>query len=84
MPGLCHPYGAGIECTCTDSGQPVHCLPILDYDQGVLGEEEGDLYHDGEYLVGQEELVGRTAHREWTEVTLAATFLIIIILLFIA
>ena len=82
MPGLCHPYGAGIECTCTDSGQPVHCLPILDYDQGVLGE--GDFYHEGEYLVGQEELVGRTAHREWTEVILAATFLIIIILLFIA
>merc|ERR1711892_418814 len=47
----------------------VDSLPILDYDQGVLGEGEG---------------VGRTAHREWTEVILAATFLIIIILLFIA
>ena len=83
MPGLCHPYGAGIECTCTDSGQPVHCLPILDYDQGVLGE--GDLYHEGEYLVGQEEeLVGRTAHRDWTEFIRAAISLIIIILLFIA
>ena len=26
---LCHPYGAGIECTCNSRGSPVHCLPIL-------------------------------------------------------
>ena len=25
---LCHPYGAGIECTCNTRGSPVHCLPI--------------------------------------------------------
>ena len=84
MPGLCHPYGAGIECTCSDSGRPVHCLPILDYEQGETGEEEGELYHQGEYFVEQEGVMGRRDDTEWTEVILATTFLIIIILMFIA
>ena len=52
----------------------MHCLPILDY-------EQGELYHQGEYFVDQEGVVGRT---EWTEVILATTFLIVIILMFIA
>ena len=82
MPGLCHPYGAGIECTCTDSGQPVHCLPILDYEQGVVGE--GEMYQEGDYMVDQEELLGRAEVIEWTEIILAVTFLIVIILLFMA
>ena len=28
---LCHPYGAGIECTCNNRGSPVHCLPIPEH-----------------------------------------------------
>ena len=59
----------------------MHCLPILDYEQGETGE--GELYHQGEYFMEQEGLVGRTEDTEWTEVILATTFLVIIILVFI-
>ena len=59
----------------------MHCLPILDYEQGETGE--GELYHQGEYFVEQEGVVGRTGDPEWTEVILATTFLVVIILLFI-
>ena len=60
----------------------MHCLPILDYEQGETGE--GELYHQGEYFVEQEGVVGRTEDAEWTEVILATTFLIVTILMFIA
>jgi hypothetical protein len=62
----------------------VHCLPILDYEQGKTGKGEGELYSEGEYFVEHEGVVGRKKDTEWTEVILATTFLVIIILLFIA
>ena len=69
------------KCTCSVKGRPVHCVPILDYAQGEGGE--GEFYQDGDYAVGQEGLVGRAEDSEWTEIILAATFLLIIILLFV-
>ena len=83
MSGLCYPYGAGIECTCNTRGRPVHCVPVLDYGQGGIGEGEGEFYQDGDYMVDQEGLGGRATNADWTEVILAATFLLIIILLFL-
>ena len=62
----------------------MHCLSILDHEHGETGEGEGELYHQGEYFVEQEGMVERTEDTEWTEVILATTFLIIIILMFIA
>ena len=75
MPGLCHPYGAGIECTCNDRGVPVHCLPVVtDYqaEEEMFNELSDSLHHQEEYR-----------SHEVTEAILATTLIVLIILAFV-
>ena len=93
---LCHPYGAGIECTCNSRGSPVHCLPIPEHvrvtkDNNILVSRQkyllqADYIEAGgggfsvEHYSQQEE---DKLKQNWTEIILAFTFTVTVVLIFI-
>ena len=92
---LCHPYGAGIECTCNSRGSPVHCLPIPEHvglsDKYISVSPhkyllQGDYIEAGgggfsvEHYSQQEE---DKLKQNWTEIILAFTFTVTVVLIFI-
>ena len=90
MPGLCYPYGSGIECTCSVRGTPVHCLPVLDYEGGFYQDGEytvGDVgeyavVEEGKYVISQERWLGESEDGTWTEIVLLITLIMMILLSF--
>jgi len=85
---LCYPYGAGISCTCDSRKRILRCVPVVDSLQsarvGTGGMDDG-LYDDLEADSLEDELGhGAKVGDERTEIILAATFLLIVILSFIA
>jgi len=80
---VCFPYGAGVECSCGTRGRILRCRPLpLDEVAGHQpppGDGPGQVYEElGQMLspaLGEED--------ERTEILLAATFLLIVILAFI-
>jgi len=83
---LCYPYGAGISCTCDARKRILRCVPVVDSHQSArvgAGALEDGLYDDVEPVL-DEELGQAKVGDERTEIILAATFLLIVILSFIA
>ena len=84
MSRLCYPYGAGISCTCSASKRILSCVPVMD---SVAGQERFYDTEDVMAVAGQEsdqETVEAGGGDERTEIILAATFLLIVILSFTA
>ena len=86
MSRLCYPYGAGISCTCDARKRILRCIPVVDTVQtGQLGQQQHSdpFYEEPDPLLAEESQVGRVGD-ERTEIILAATFLLMVILSFIA
>ena len=84
MSRLCYPYGAGISCTCDARKRILSCLPVVDALQGCqAGQHQDSFYEEQDTLVVEEPLLGK-AGDERTEIILAATFLLMVILSFVA
>ena len=81
----CYPFGPSILCSCDSRGRPVSCLPVLDYSVGLgIGhgtQGGGDVWDMGRW---REEQVEVEEYKEQeTEVILAFTLLVMIVLMFI-
>jgi len=84
MSRLCYPYGAGISCTCDGRKRILRCVPVVDALQGGQASQHQDtFYEEPDPLMAEETMMGR-AGDERTEIILAATFLLMVILSFIA
>ena len=86
MPGLCYPYGSGIECTCSIRGTPVQCVPVLDYEGGFYQEGEYTVGDVGDYTLGEEgeySLVGKSWIEAADELTPTKIILLITLVLII-
>lgn len=89
----CYPFGLTIKCSCDTRGRPLQCLPVLDYSvglnvgggagahTGMAHGEGGD--HDIWGDLHEEETDFRGIREQETEVILAFTLLITILLTFI-
>ena len=84
MSRLCYPYGAGISCTCDARKQILRCVPVVDALQGgQWGQHQDTFYAEPDPLMAEETLMGKAVD-ERTEIILAAIFLLMVILSFIA
>ena len=76
----CQPFGPTIQCTCDKRGQALRCLPVIelksDFDGGAHG---GNSWSTSDWTKAEEENV----MDQRTEVILAFTLLVIIVLTFI-
>ena len=61
---LCHPYGAGIECTCNSRGSPVHCLPIPENVSEMTLADGTTSTHSDEKLTGGSRRKNKTFFNE--------------------
>jgi len=90
MTSLCYPYGSGITCVCDDSGRIYKCFPDIKGDQSSQKSGAGSL---GGVMIGANTQLD-SLHRKLgldpdtfdrsTEIVLASTFLILVILIFVA
>jgi len=92
----CYPFGLTIKCTCDNRGRPLQCVPVLDYSVGLnvgagggVGGGHGGAGHlAGHDIWGDDVLnvnddgMGLMKEQE-TEVILAFTLLVTILLTFI-
>jgi len=89
MASLCYPYGSGITCVC-DEGRIYKCFPDLKSETGVAGGGQGPKPGSGVVLGANTQLSDMspfadiTGFDRSTEVVLASTFLILVILMFLA
>ena len=70
MSHLCHPYGALITCVCNQQGGIYKCFPT----EKETAQMTGDMKQDKTTMASMD---GRT------EIVLATTFLVLVVLLFI-
>jgi len=92
----CYPFGLTIKCTCDNRGRPLQCLPVLDYSVGLSvggagghqGGGGGGPGHDlwGDMMLGADDMDdgdSRFSREQETEVILAFTLLVTILLTFL-
>ena len=78
----CQPFGPTIQCTCDKRGQALRCLPVVELADNFKGRSEHDSSWNTMDWEGIEKKDNLSIDQS-TEVILAFTLLIIIVLTFI-
>ena len=85
MSRLCYPYGSGISCTCDARKRILTCLPVVNTPQaGQVATLQENLFDEHDDFLLDVSNIDEPKTDETTEIILAATFLLIVILSFVA